>query len=150
MADVVAPTTRSRMMAGIRAKNTAPELMIRRGLHNRGFRYRLHAPKLPGKPDLVFPRHRAVIFIHGCFWHAHECCLFKWPTTRVEFWKEKLMRNRESDHRNCDRLLANGWRVLTVWECSLKGPGRISPETLLDKVVEWLLSDVARGELRGK
>lgn len=149
MADIVSPATRSRMMAGIRAKDTAPELVIRRGLHGRGFRFRLHAPGLPGKPDLVLPRHGAVIFIHGCFWHAHGCPLFKWPSSRVEFWKEKLARNREVDQQNSDRLLADGWRILTVWECSLKGPGRMDPEVLLDAAGEWLLSEKQQGELRG-
>lgn len=90
MADVVTPEKRSKMMSGIQGKNTKPELTIRKGLHALGFRYRLHGKTLPGKPDLVFPKYKAVIFIHGCFWHAHHCHLFKWPSTRVDFWQEKI------------------------------------------------------------
>src|SRR3954470_16295918 len=92
MADVVSSGVRSRMMAGIRGTNTAPEMILRRALHAEGFRYRLHDRRLPGKPDMVFPRHHAVIFAHGCFWHGHDCHLFKWPSTRPEFWQTKIRR----------------------------------------------------------
>ena len=93
MADVVDRKTRSRMMSGIRGKNTRPELLIRKGLHARGFRFRLHDKRLPGKPDLVLPKYSAVIFVHGCFWHGHDCHLFKWPQSRREFWRKKITRN---------------------------------------------------------
>ena len=97
MVDVVDTATRSRMMAGIRGTNTKPELLLRKGLHAQGFRFRLHSTGLPGKPDIVLPRHHAVVFAHGCFWHGHNCHLFKWPSTRPEFWQAKIERNREVD-----------------------------------------------------
>ena len=110
MADVVSAEVRSRMMAGIRGKNTKPEMIIRRGLHARGFRYLLHDKRLPGKPDLVLPKHRAVIFVNGCFWHGHDCPLFKWPKTRKGFWRTKIARNRENDESAVIALRRSGWR----------------------------------------
>ncbi|WP_339913462.1 very short patch repair endonuclease [uncultured Brevundimonas sp.] len=150
MADVVDPATRSRMMSGIRGKDTRPEMLIRRGLHARGFRYRLHCKDLPGKPDLCFPKHRAVIFVHGCFWHGHECHLFKWPQTRPEFWREKIGRNREVDQRATGLLEANGWRVAIVWECALKGREEIGLDVVSGRLSEWLMSNVARLDMRGQ
>ncbi|WP_370234448.1 very short patch repair endonuclease [Brevundimonas sp.] len=138
MADVVDPATRSRMMAGIRGKNTKPELLIRKALHARGFRYRIHCKDLPGNPDLCFPKYRAVIFVHGCFWHGHGCHLFKWPNTRPEFWREKIGRNREVDARAVAELEAAGWRVATVWECALKGTGRLPLDEVIKKLRAWL------------
>ncbi len=148
MADVVDPATRSRMMAGIRGKNTKPELLIRKALHARGFRYRLHCD-LPGKPDICLPRHRAVIFVHGCFWHGHDCHLFKWPKTRPEFWRAKIARNREVDRLAEERLLADGWRVATVWECAIKGRHRLQLPDVLDTLQAWLVSDVLTLSVRG-
>src|SRR5690349_4259655 len=109
------------MMSGIRGKNTRPELILRSGLHRRGFRFRLHPADLPGKPDLVFPKHQAVLFAHGCFWHGHDCHLFKWPRTREEFWRTKIEQNRKVDERAQTRLGQAGWRQAVVWECALKG-----------------------------
>ena len=103
------------MMAGIRGTNTKPEMAIRRGLHALGFRYRLHGPKLPGRPDLVLPRYRAVVFVHGCFWHGHACNLFRWPSTRQDFWREKIEGNRDRDRDTVERLEAAGWEVMVVW-----------------------------------
>jgi DNA mismatch endonuclease (patch repair protein) len=140
LADVVDPATRSRMMSGIRGKNTKPELTIRKALHARGFRYRLHC-KLPGKPDLCLPKYRAVIFVHGCFWHGHDCHLFKWPSTRPEFWREKIARNRAVDAAAEAKLLADGWRVATVWECALKGRTRLPLEAVVGSLADWLQSD---------
>lgn len=120
MVDIVNRETRSRMMSGIRGKNTAPELLVRKYLHGRGLRFRLHAKNLPGKPDLVFPKYKAVVFVHGCFWHQHpRCKLATMPASNVEFWKQKLGANRERDQRNKRMLKALGWSVLTVWECQL-------------------------------
>src|SRR4051812_49060866 len=121
MADVVSPEVRSRMMGGIRGKNTKPELLLRRGLHSAGFRFKLHDPVLPGKPDLVLPRRHAVLFAHGCFWHGHGCHLFKWPTTRVDFWRAKISRNQQVDARVDEELKKAGWRRGIVWECALRG-----------------------------
>lgn len=112
------------MMAGIRGKDTKPELMLRKGLHALGWRYRLHGRGLPGKPDLVFPGRKALIFANGCFWHGHDCHLFKWPKSREEFWRTKISGNIARDLRSRHRLLADGWRIAEVWECRLKGRER--------------------------
>ncbi|MGV3580212.1 very short patch repair endonuclease [Brevundimonas sp.] len=148
MADVVDPATRSRMMSGIRGKNTKPELIVRKALHGRGFRYRLHC-KLPGKPDLCLPRYGAVVFVHGCFWHGHDCHLFKWPSTRPEFWREKIARNRAVDSAAYEHLQEQEWRVATVWECALKGRTRLQLEEVVQRLESWLRSDVASLEIEG-
>ena len=128
------------MMASIRDCDTRPEWIIRRGLHRRGFRYRLHARKLPGRPDLVMSKHRAVVFIHGCFWHGHDCPLFKWPKTREDFWRAKIGANRARDARVIDVLMARGWRVAIVWECALRGAGKV-PGDVLERLAAWLEGD---------
>lgn len=139
MADIVSPTVRSRMMAGIRAKNTKPELLVRRGLHAMGFRFRLHDRRLPGKPDLVFPKYRAVILINGCFWHGHECSQFKWPKSRAAFWREKIERNRANDASNSARMAALGWRQLTIWECTIKRRDKEVVAAIMEQCREWLM-----------
>lgn len=149
MADVVSPAVRSRMMAGIRGKNTKPEIIVRRGLHALGFRYRLHDRKLPGKPDLVFPARQAVIFVHGCFWHGHDCHLFKWPSTREDFWRAKITRNRANDRKHSAALNEAGWRQATVWECSLKGKTRLADGQPVRLLADWLRSDHASIEIEG-
>jgi len=127
------------MMSGIRSKNTKPELLLRRALHSRGLRYRLHGAKLPGKPDLVFAKHQAVVFVHGCFWHRHRnCCFATTPSTRPEFWTAKFSANIERDKRNIAALQQCGWRVATVWECALKG-GNCSRAAEL--VAYWLTQE---------
>ena len=136
------------MMSGIRGKNTKPELLIRKALHARGFRYRLHCD-LPGKPDICLPKHRAVIFVHGCFWHGHECHLFKWPSTRSEFWRAEIARNCEVDQAAEQRLLATGWRVATIWECALKGKSRLTLDDVVQRCADWLISDRERLMIRG-
>lgn len=149
VADIVDEKTRSRMMSGIRGKNTQPEIRIRKLLHRRGFRFRLHVKDLPGKPDIVLPRYHAVVFVHGCFWHGHACSLFKVPATRQDFWLAKIDRNQENDKKAATALLDMGWRVATVWECSMKGPGKIGDDALIDRLVEWLRQGQARDiELR--
>jgi DNA mismatch endonuclease, patch repair protein len=116
------------MMSGIRGRDTRPEKMLRSGLWQRGLRFRLHA-RLPGRPDLVFPRWRTVVFVHGCFWHAHtNCRFFRLPSSRVDFWREKLTKNRERDASSIERLIAAGWRVVVVWECAL----RSNPEETIE------------------
>ena len=149
MADIVTPEVRSRMMAGIRGKNTKPELTLRRGLHAAGFRFRLHDRTLPGKPDIVFPRYRAVLFAHGCFWHGHDCHLFKWPSSRPDFWRAKIQRNREVDTLALAALQAAGWRQGIVWECALKGKARLPIEIVLSECAAWLKSDIPFFEIRG-
>lgn len=121
MADVHEPETRSYNMSQIRAKDTKPEMLVRKFLHANGFRYRLHVKDLPGKPDLVLPKYNSGIFVHGCFWHAHEeCKYFKLPQTRSDWWKEKLLGNRERDKKHIRQLVDSGWNVIVIWECELK------------------------------
>ena len=164
MADIVDKKTRSRMMAGIKGKNTKPELVLRRALHARGFRFRLHGKEFPGRPDLVFPKHGAVIFVHGCFWHrylqssgrssadifVHGCfwhrhsnCRYATnPSTRMEFWQGKFDANVARDSANKVALLSLGWRVATVWECALRTPALA--DAAVDATSSWLVS----GELQ--
>ncbi len=149
MADVVTPEKRSQMMAGIGGKNTKPELIIRKGLHAKGYRYRLHVPTLPGKPDLVFPRYKAAIFVNGCFWHGHGCHLFKWPSTRQQFWKEKISGTIERDKRKMEALHNSGWRTLTIWECALKGKTCLPADTVIEVAADWLSSDLRSTEVTG-
>lgn len=121
MVDVVDPATRSRMMAGIRGKNTKPELLVRKYLHRRGLRFRLHVKTLPGKPDIALPKYRAVVFVHGCFWHQHPGCKYAYlPSSRRDFWIKKLSLNASRDRDKANALLKAGWRVFTVWECELR------------------------------
>lgn len=139
MTDIVDSARRSRMMAGIRGKDTKPELTVRRLLHAAGLRFRLHRKDLPGHPDLVLPRYRTAVFVHGCFWHNHDCYLFKWPSSRPEFWREKLIRNRQRDLAALNALHEGGWRTLVIWECALKAsPFKSDSEALRNGIVEWL------------
>ncbi len=140
MPDVHPPETRSRNMAAIHAVNTKPELLIRRQLHAKGYRYRLHARNLPGKPDMVFQKFSAVIFIHGCFWHRHNCHLFRWPQTHTDFWNNKLNNNAERDQRN-QVVLSEAWRVGIIWECALRGRNRMDIEDVTNQIDDWLQSD---------
>lgn len=121
MADIVDSATRSRMMSGIKGRNTKPERLVRSYLHAAGFRFRLHRKDLPGCPDIVLPRYRAIIFVHGCFWHRHEgCYLASFPATRVDFWESKFAANVERDRRNETTLAEAGWRVIIIWECQIR------------------------------
>lgn len=137
------------MMAGIRGRNTKPEIAVRSALHRRGFRFRLHCRDLPGKPDLVLPRYTAVIFVHGCFWHGHGCHLFRWPKTREEFWRDKISSNVARDRRQLAALREAGWRVATVRECALKGRARLPVETVAERCAAWLESGEPELELEG-
>lgn len=120
-ADIVTPEHRSRIMSTIRGKNTKPEMVVRSLCHGMGFRYRLHRKDLPGTPDLVFPKHRLCIFVHGCFWHRHPGCKYAYtPKSRLEFWLPKLAKNIERDLEAQQALLALGWRVVIIWECHTK------------------------------
>jgi DNA mismatch endonuclease (patch repair protein) len=149
MVDIVDAKTRSRMMAGRRGKNTRPEMTIRRGLHRIGFRYRLHDRNLPGHPDLIFPRFRAVILVHGCYWHCHDCHLFKWPSSRKKFWRKKIEGNQARDALTSQKLQEAGWRVLTIWECALKGRTRRPEAEVIDVVARWLTTGTGNMELLG-
>lgn len=132
--DVVDRTTRARMMAGIRGKDTKPEMTVRRFLHGHGYRFRLHRADLPGKPDIVLPRLHACIFVHGCFWHRHPGCKYaSSPKTRADFWEAKFQENIARDQRALAALEAAGWRVFTIWECELR-----NPEVPLRLLLDWL------------
>lgn len=141
MADVLTPEQRKLNMSRIRGRDTKPEMIIRRGLHARGFRFRLQDRKLPGRPDLVFPRYHAVVFVHGCFWHGHNCPMFKLPVTRQEFWATKIASNRARDERATGALLKLGWRVANVWECSIRGPAKLTDDEVITRCQQFLLSD---------
>lgn len=134
MADIVDKATRSRMMSAVRAKNTKLEVEIRRNLFIMGFRYRLHAKDLPGTPDMLFPKYRAAIFVHGCFWHQHGCHRSAIPSTRKTWWGNKLVGNAQRDSRAVARLGDLGWRVLIVWECALRSPN-IDKKKVLETIV---------------
>lgn len=149
MTDVVDSVTRSRMMSGIRGRNTKPEILIRKLLHRDGFRFRLHVRDLPGKPDIVLKRFHAVVFVHGCFWHGHDCPLFKLPGTRTDFWYEKIKRNKANDNRAMEALLVTGWRVGVVWECALRGPNK-NIEGVIQSLTQWLCSDTPLIEVRNE
>jgi len=122
------------MMAAVKGKDTKPEIAVRRALHAAGFRFRLHAKSLPGRPDIVLPKHRAAIFVNGCFWHGHECDRFRWPKTRRKFWAEKIAGNRARDARNLEELSRSGWRSLTIWECALCADAR----AVAARVARWV------------
>ncbi|MCL4068470.1 DNA mismatch endonuclease Vsr [Pseudomonas sp. GX19020] len=138
MADVHSPDVRRRNMQAIRGADTKPERVLRKGLHRLGFRYRLQRGDLPGRPDLVLSKYRAVIFAHGCFWHGHGCDLFRWPRTREEFWRGKIGSNMARDARVLAALEAQGWRVALVWECALKGRGRQPEAAVLAELAAWI------------
>ncbi|CUH89831.1 Very short patch repair protein [Phaeobacter sp. CECT 5382] len=148
-ADTVSSAVRSRMMAAVKSKNTKPELAIRSALHRRGFRFRLHRKDLPGRPDLVFAGRRAVIFVHGCFWHGHDCHLFRWPKSREEFWRDKIGTNIERDRQRHQALAEAGWRIGAVWECALKGKTRLPFDSVVDQCSMWLKSDIKTLEVSG-
>ncbi|MDN0075490.1 DNA mismatch endonuclease Vsr [Crenobacter sp. SG2303] len=143
--DVVDARTRSRMMSGIRGRDTKPEILVRKALFAERFRFRLHRHDLPGSPDIVLPRYRVAIFVHGCFWHMHAGCRYaKMPATRTDFWSKKLRGNVERDARAMEALVAAGWRVLVVWECATRDAATRAG------IGSALSSWIAGGEVRGE
>ena len=152
MTDRVDKKTRSKMMSAVRSKDTKIETLIRKCLFARGFRYRLHSQSLPGKPDIVFPKYSAVTFIHGCFWHLHGCARSTVPDSRREWWLKKLQDNKIRDGKNLEKLQLNGWRVLIVWECSVRRTGMKRDEalaTVCQRAAEFLQSDREFLEISG-
>lgn len=141
MADVLSPEQRRLNMSRIRGRDTKPEMLVRRGLHSRGLRYKLHDRTLPGRPDLVFPKYRTVLFVHGCFWHAHGCALSKLPTTRRAFWLKKLEGNAARDSKAVTELLSGNWRVLVIWECALRGNSRSPLEEVLERADHFIRTE---------
>jgi len=149
LADIVDAKTRSRMMAGIRGKNTKPEVTLRKALHSMGYRFRLHHKDLPGRPDIVLPRYRAVILVDGCFWHGHTCKAFRLPNTRREFWETKINQNKIRDENVKQQLTVMGWRIARVWECTLRGKNT-SEITAVSRVIgKWLEGSKPELELGG-
>lgn len=137
MADRMTKEQRHKCMASIRSKNTSPELAVRRGLHKRGFRFRIHVKSLPGTPDIVLARWKTIILVNGCFWHGHEnCSKYVTPRSNKEFWETKIARNRHRDEVTTAHLTALGWLVLTIWECETCGRDRL--ETLLDRITDQI------------
>jgi DNA mismatch endonuclease (patch repair protein) len=136
MADVHSVETRSYNMSRIRSRNTKPEMLVRKFLFSRGFRYRLHDKKLPGKPDIVLPRYKTIIFIHGCFWHGHAGCrYFVVPKTRTDWWLNKINTNQTKDEEALNKLQAAGWKIITVWECELKKPVLVQTLSALEREI---------------
>ncbi len=147
--DNVGPEIRSRMMSAVRRSGTRIEHQIRRDLHGRGFRFRVDVRGLPGRPDLALRKYNAVVFVHGCFWHGHDCRLFRLPATRQDFWSQKLASNRLRDEGSVRRLQELGWRIAVVWECALRGVHQSDVGCVLQALAGWLKSDSAYLELRG-
>jgi DNA mismatch endonuclease, patch repair protein len=148
MTDVVDKQTRSRMMSGIRGKDTKPEHVVRRALFAAGYRFRLHRKDLPGAPDIALPGRKVAVFVHGCFWHMHRNCRYaKMPATRPKFWAAKLRSNAERDRRSAEALVASGWRVLVVWECATRSKEVAArlPETL----AAWMEGTEPEGQISG-
>ena len=140
MADVHTKETRSYNMSRIKGKNTKPEILVRKYLFSKGLRYRLHDKRLPGKPDLVFPKYKMVIFVHGCFWHGHDGCrYFVVPKTRTGWWLNKINKNKEKDDDSIHKLKIEGWRISTIWECDLKN-GR--KEEFLDNIYQKIVNQI--------
>ena len=137
MADVHSKATRSYNMSRIKGKNTKPEMLVRRFLHANGYRYRLHDKKLPGKPDIVLPKYKTVIFVHGCFWHGHKNCkYFVVPKTRTEWWLNKINGNIANDAKASKALKKEAWKIINLWECNLKGvKGEKTLQKLLKKII---------------
>lgn len=136
--DKVSPEVRSHIMASIKGKDTKPEMVIRRTLHSLGFRYKLHVKDLPGCPDLVLPKYKAVIMVNGCFWHGHDCHISNWPKSRSEYWKQKIGKNKARDEKNNIKLYQLGWRVAIIWECAIIGKRNYSKNEIARLLSAWL------------
>ncbi len=149
MADIMTPARRSALMSRIRGRDTKPEMTVRRMLHALGFRYRLHRRDLPGRPDVVLRRWQAVVQVNGCFFHGHDCPAFRLPSSNREFWQDKIRRNRERDAGTTASLIVLGWRVMTVWECALRGPGKLPPEDFGKALAAFVRGEELASELAG-
>jgi len=149
MVDVLTPDQRRFNMSRVRNVDTTPELLLRCGLHARGYRFRLHRKDLPGRPDIILPKYKSIILVNGCFWHGHGFPMFKIPETRQEFWVTKIRRNRERDALVLSSLASLDWRVFVLWECSIKGSGRRPMGAVLDEIIAWLDGHDPSGEIAG-
>jgi len=149
MADTFSKKERSKIMSRIGGKNTKPELKIRKGLHAMGFRFRIHDKNLPGKPDIKLTKYKAIIEVYGCFWHGHFCHGNRLPKSRIDYWKPKIEGNKERDKRNIEKLQELGWRVLVIWECSMRGKNSQPLKNVLEKAINWILSEEQFKEIQG-
>ena len=139
---------RSKIMRSIKSKDTKPELLVRRGLHKKGFRYRVHSKTLVGHPDIVLRRYKAIVLVNGCFWHGHSCHIFKIP--KQEKWREKIQRNRVRDEINKLLYETSGWRVLEIWECALFGKTALPTEEVISSAAAWIQFGDSDAEITGK
>ena len=139
MADIVDKKTRSRIMSQIKGKNTKPELIVRSELHKLGLRFRIHYKSLPGKPDIVLPKYKTVVFVHGCFWHHHNCKYFQWPKSNREFWERKINRNITRDIEVIEQLIQLDWRVLQIWECCIRGKSEQQISKTMKSAYKWII-----------
>ncbi len=149
MADVFTPAERSAVMRAVRSRDTQPELRVRRAAHALGLRFRLHRADLPGKPDLVFPARRIALFVHGCFWHGHDCSFYRLPQTRADFWLAKIETNQKRDAKVMRELYKSGWRQLVIWECAIRGKKAEAVKVVIDKTEKWIRSKRRFAEIRG-
>ena len=136
MSDIFSQTKRSDIMSKISSKDTKPEILVRKFLFSKGFRYRINVKTLPGKPDIVLPKYKTIIFVNGCFWHGHNCKKGKLPSSNTDFWKEKISNNKSRDAKNSDLLVKRGWKVIIIWQCEIS---KIDNRT---KILNKLLEDI--------
>lgn len=148
MADRLDKSSRSELMSKIRGRNTKPEVFIRNIIYSAGFRYRLHARGIPGRPDIAFASRAKVVFVNGCFWHGHDCRGTRLPKSNRKFWNDKIERNRARDIRNLAECRQLGWSCLVVWECALRGKGRLSEDRLSREIITWLEREVKRPSVK--
>lgn len=150
MPDIVSKAKRSQMMSGIRNKDTKIEVLFRKALFKRGFRYRLNSSKLPGKPDLVLPKYKTAIFIHGCFWHHHDCHLGYIPNSNVKFWEKKLMSNKSRDENQIKAIINSGYKVLIIWECALDKKLKLPLSQIINQSINLIHSHIKFEEIYGR
>lgn len=148
MGDRLTTSSRSELMSRIRARNTKPELLVRKIIHSAGFRYRLHAKGVPGRPDIALSPRAKLIFVNGCFWHGHDCRGTRLPKSNRKFWRDKIKRNKARDVRNLTECCQLGWSCLVIWECALRGKGRLSEERLSREIITWLEREVKRPSIK--
>ncbi|MBK7344863.1 MAG: DNA mismatch endonuclease Vsr [Saprospiraceae bacterium] len=150
MPDIVSTAKRSQMMSGIRNKDTKIEVLFRKALFAKGFRYRLNSKKLPGKPDLLLPKYKTAIFIHGCFWHHHSCYLGYTPNSNFEFWEKKFMSNKSRDESQIKAIINSGYRILIIWECALDKKLKLPLSQIINQSIKFIHSNIKFEEISGK
>lgn len=148
--DVFNVEKRSAVMAGIKSKNTKPEILIRKILYKNGLRFSLHKHELPGNPDIFLKKHKTLIFVNGCFWHKHDCHMFTVPKSRKTFWMKKLERNFDNDIKNIKQALKEGWRIIIIWECAIKGKNKLSEDKIELKLMKFIMGNGKKITIRGK